>query len=106
MSYDIQIVSPIEVPDLDVNITYNVSTMLRRAGLHPHVLDGMTVRDARPVVGHAHKLMKDHPHYFSTLNAQNGWGTYETTLEAVGTIRRALVDVPEEQLDLLRLRWQ
>jgi len=84
------------------NITYNVGTMLRRAGLYPRILNGMTVAETQPVLKNAVILMSENPEYFRQFNAKNGWGTFETTFVAVDNIYKALIDAD----DSLRLRWQ
>jgi hypothetical protein len=104
MSWDVSLEQPnmIEMPHLDQNITYNVGPMLRRAGLHPKVLNGMTVEQALPITREAVVLMADHPEYFSQFDAKNGWGSYGSTFDAVTAIHRALL-----QADIrLIVRWQ
>jgi len=105
MSWDVSIQAKVEVPHLDQNITYNVGPMLRRAGLHPRILHGMTVVDAQPIFKEAVILMAENPDYFRQFNAENGWGTFETTFVAVDTIYKALCEVDDLAASELRLRW-
>ena len=69
--------------DFELNITYNVGNMLRRAGIHPKVLDGMSVTEALLIVKNGYAVMHDNPSYFDQFVPQNGWGTVETTLAAL-----------------------
>jgi len=113
MSYDVSIREPVVIHDcpncgghegdevFEVNITYNVSTMLRRAGLHHEMLNGMSVKKARLVVHHAAQLMEDNRLYFSEFEASNGWGTYDTTLKAIVALERALNHADDDNV----LRW-
>ena len=93
----------VEVERCSVNITYNVGNMLRRAGLHPKVLDGMSMDEALPIFENAFNLMTDNPDYFRRFNASNGWGTYETTAEAVSKLLNTIAhgSHPDDVL-----RWQ
>jgi hypothetical protein len=84
------------------NITYNVGTMLRRAGLHPQVLNGMKVSQAYGIVINALQLMEDNRAYFGRYDADNGWGTCATTITAVRAIYKAM----DEGMDDDVLRWQ
>ena len=69
--------------DFEVNITFNVARMLMRAGIHPKVLNDMTVEKALPIVKNGYALLNDLPEYFTQFDAVNGWGTVETTLDAI-----------------------
>ena len=74
----------------EVNITYNVARMLMRAGIHPKVLDGMSVTEALLIVKNGYAVMHDNPSYFDQFVPQNGWGTVETTLTAISELLNAL----------------
>jgi hypothetical protein len=87
--------------DFEVNITYNVGLMLRLAGIHPSIVDGMYAKTARPVFTHAVRLMLDNPSYFKRFDSDNKWGTYATTLNAVEGINNALAAADEDAV----LRW-
>jgi hypothetical protein len=87
--------------DFEVNITYNVGLMLRLAGIHPTVVNGMTAKEARTIFVHATKVMLDNPAYFMRFDADNKWGTYATTLKAVEGINNALAVAPDDS----KLRW-
>jgi len=103
MSYWVSIETPVVAPHLEVNITHNVGTMLRRAGIHPKVINGMDVETATEVFKHSMLLMSANPDYFREFDAKNGWGTYDTTFEAVCEIYRALLKA-EHDVGLV-MRW-
>ena len=96
MSYWVSIESPVVAPHLEVNITYNVGTMLKRAGIHPKVINGMGVEQATEVFKHAVLLMADNPEYFRKMDAANGWGTYDTTFTAVRDIYQTLLQAEHD----------
>ena len=87
---------PVRPAQFEGNVTYNVSTMLRRAGIHPAILSGMTVKEVRPVIDHACDLMADNPDYFRQFEAVNGWGTYETTFKFVTNLNEYLESAPDD----------
>lgn len=73
-----------------INVTYNVGTMLRNAGLHKEILDDKSVEYVLPIVDASYRLMRMNRGFFEQFNAKNGWGTYDTTIEAVEKFWRAL----------------
>ena len=76
--------------DFELNITYNVGNMLRRAGIHPKVLNGMKVEKALPIVKNGYAIMYDNPDYFRQFRPDNGWGTVKSTLDALRDLLNAL----------------
>ena len=102
MSWWVSVQPQHPTPDLDVNITYNVGRMLRRAGMHPNIINGMKVSEAYPIVSNGVAVMEDNPDYFRMFDAVNGWGTYETTLKAVVEIGRALYQADNDDI----VRWE
>ena len=103
MSYWVY-VSPAEehVEPFEMNVTYNVSTMLKRAGIHPHILSGLTAKDVRPIIENACLLMRDNADYFRRFDSPNGWGTYETTFAFVEKLNTYLMnDAPDDYV----MRW-
>ncbi len=91
MSYDVSIIPPEQVRAYEGNITFNLGPMLRRAGIHPAILDGMDTCDAEPVIYHAHMLLRENEAYFSNFNAANGWGIYENCVEFVSNLYDAVI---------------
>jgi len=88
---------PVRPAEFEGNVTYNVSTMLRRAGIHPAILNGLTVKEVRPVIEHAYMVMYDNADYFRRFEASNGWGTYETTFKFVTNLNTYLInDAPDD----------
>ena len=96
----------VEPPNMPVdpfeeNVTYNLGTMMRRAGLHPKVLSGLTVKQAQPVFEQAEKLLSDNPAYFQQFNPENGWGNYEGLMKLV----RGMLAYMEQCPDNYIVRW-
>lgn len=100
MSWDVK-VAPLDmdVEPFEGNVTYNVGNMLRRAGIHPAILSGMTAKQAQPVIENAYMLMWQNPDYFRQFDASNGWGTYETTFDFVTKLNTYLInDAPDDYI--------
>ena len=103
MSYWVSVQPDVEYPEMfDRNLTYNVKVMLNRAGIHPWVLDGLTVKDVRPVIENAYMVMFDNPDYFRRFEAPNGWGTYESTMSVITDLNDYLATAPDEYV----MRWR
>jgi hypothetical protein len=97
MSYDFTVRSPEpRHAEYDKNVTYNVSSMLKRAGFHPNVVDGMTAVNLRPIVSNAVCVMEDNKDYFRMFNPENGWGNYELCLEFLVSLAEYLHRAPDE----------
>jgi hypothetical protein len=78
------------------NVTWNVSTMLKRAGFHPRLVDGLTAVNLRPVVSNAVCVMEDNRIYFEKFNPENGWGSYENVLDFLIELGLYLHEAPDE----------
>ena len=97
MSYDFTVRSPEpRHAEFDYNLTYNLSSMMRRAGFHPNIFNGMTAVNLRPIVSHAVAVMEDNADYFRMFNPRNGWGTYEIALEFLTELALYLHTAPDE----------
>jgi hypothetical protein len=85
----------------EANVTYNVGRMLRRAGIHPRLMDGMKPDIAVEVIGNAVSVMVENREYFRQFEPDNGWGTVETTLKALTELYHYLQKCPEHYI----VRW-
>lgn len=113
MSWDISIKSATIIHDcpncgghepersFEQNMTYNVGTMIRRAGIHPQVLNGMTAIQAFPIVRNGLLVMEGNKQYFEMFDSDNGWGTYATTITAIRNINNALESSEDDDI----VRW-
>ena len=97
MSYDVT-VGPANttMEPYDANLTYNVGTMLRRAGIHPEVMNGLTAKVARSVVGNGMATMSACPVYFKSFEPDNGWGSYDGTMEWLDRLQSYLNRCPDD----------
>jgi hypothetical protein len=103
MSWWIYVQPEEEGPDpFEVNMTYNVGRMIRRAGVHPKVMDGMKPDQAVEVVGNAVAVMSANKGYFKQFEPDNGWGTVETTLNSLQELYHYLQKAPEHYV----VRWR
>lgn len=107
MSYDVEIRPKSQPPSVDYygNVTYNVTKMLRLAGIHPEVMNGLDAGIAHTVVVHALAAMEANPDYFRQFEAENGWGTYETTLDFVKQLEVALLYL-DDDAHRYQVEWQ
>ncbi len=103
MSYDFIIRSPEATYEIyERNVTYNNSSMLKRAGFHPYVLEGCNVKRLIPVVSNSIEILKDHPTYFKqfepAIDPATGvpWGGYEDVLQFLDSMLTYLLDAPDE----------
>ena len=97
MSYDFE-VSPVNAGHdiYEKNVTYNLSTMLKRAGFHPKVLNGLTVEVLRRPVQDAMLVLANNPAYFVQFAPANGWGTVDTARSFLQGLHKYLKDAPDE----------
>lgn len=103
MSYDFTIRSPEATYEMyERNVTYNNSSMLKRAGFHPYVLEGCNVKRLIPVVSNCIEVLKDNPDYFAQFepptdpNTGKPWGGYEDVLHFLNSMLNYLIDAPDE----------
>jgi hypothetical protein len=60
------------------SITYNLSPMLREAGMPPWAtFDGLTASEASHIWRNVREKLLGDPDHYKTLNPPNGWGTYD-----------------------------
>ena len=102
MSYDFVVQAPdVQYEPFEYNLTYNLGKMLRRAGFHPNLMAGMTVKQLRPVVTEALIVMRDNPDYFKQLNPPieeatgKRWGDYDGAVKFLSALLRYLTGAPE-----------
>ena len=84
MSLDIYIRAKREVDIYESNITYNLAPMYykcvdKEKGMEK--LNGMTCKDALPILNNAINDLIDNQTEYEKLNPSNGWGSYEGLLE-------------------------
>jgi hypothetical protein len=98
MSYDVTVgpAAPPPIEPFDGNLTYNLGTMMRRAGIHPEVMDGLTANVAQPVVGNAIAVLEANPEYFEQFNAPNGWGNFGGLVEWLTGLYHYLEQCPDD----------
>ena len=67
-----------------VNVTYNLTPMLREAGMQSwRDFHGMRAEDAAPLWEAVIAELRRDPAKYQALNPPNGWGTYDGVLEAL-----------------------
>jgi hypothetical protein len=77
VSYDVWLERDGHEVTPDRNYTYNISAMLKLADCQMSVLDGMTGKQAEPILREAILVMTIAPEGFDVLNPPNGWGNRE-----------------------------
>jgi hypothetical protein len=78
------------------NITHNLGAMFEEAGAYQILWrgEGMTARDASPVLEEAFKLMLADPDRFMAFDAENGWGVYENAIRFLKGVIEACREYP------------
>ncbi len=96
MSYDFSLKAPVEAPNYERNLTYNVGPMLKRAGFHPRVVNGMTAKELFPIVENARQVLAENEAYFLQFEPSNGWGSWEGTVMFLSELESHLMDCPSD----------
>lgn len=82
------------------NITHNLNTMAREAGIYDAlwnpIENGMTTAQqlVEPLKEGLKKL-KEKPDYYKQFNQKNGWGSYDSLVSFVAKYLEACIDYPE-----------
>lgn len=99
-----------EVRPTDVywaNITHNLNTMAREAGLYkalwrPEDIPINKAGDLVPLLEEGLERLKADPTRFRKFNAENGWGVYENLVEFVEKYLRACKENPSATIRVSR----
>jgi len=91
----------------DKNITYNLSTMAKEAGLYEAVFDPednmySTASDIIEIVRLGVSDLINRPEHFKTFNPENGWGSYDGFLGAMKELLEVCEEYPEAKIDVCR----
>jgi hypothetical protein len=88
-----------EVTATTFNLTYNLSRMLREAGM-PLWRDmlGMRAPEAGGIWHRVHDTLVEFPDRFRAMNPPNGWGTYEDAVNVIGALARACDLYPDAKV--------
>lgn len=78
----------------DRNMTSNVAPMWRKAGADIAEMDGKTAADCAPLLAAAVTAMEIDPAAYRLMDPPNGWGSYETCLDFLVSVRDACVEHP------------
>jgi len=94
MSYDIWLTGDPE-PPLDWNYTSNCSQMWCAAGADLRKFHGKIASECEPILRSAIDNMIETPARYIAMNPPNGWGDYDSLLDALSELLFALVDHPK-----------
>ena len=88
--------SSASVDDTTFNLTYNLSPMLRAAGM-PAWQDfiGMCAGDAGPIWQKVADELRADPDKYKAMNPPNGWGDYEGAVEVISALAAACARYPD-----------
>lgn len=94
MSYDIWLTIDTGGPepatlDVDWNYTSNCRSMWRAAGADLAQFDGKTAGECAPILDAAIEELANHPAKYKAMDPENGWGSYDTLLPALGELADA-----------------
>lgn len=85
-----------QVTATSFNLTYNLTPMLRHAGMPPwREIVGTNAGDAGQVWRRTHDALLADPEGCRALNPENGWGTYEQAVEVIGALAQACEEHPD-----------
>ena len=91
--------SPTSADSTTFNLTYNLTPMLREAGMPAwRELVGMRAKEAGEIWSKVHATLDADPIRFSAMNPPNGWGTYEGAVEVIGALADACERHPEAKV--------
>ena len=79
----------------DWNYTYNCYEMWDAAGFRMREFDGKRAGDCASILGDALAVLAADRQRFETFNPPNGWGSYESSLERLGQLLRAMREYPD-----------
>lgn len=81
----------------NINVTYNLSPMLRKCGWKwdRERLDGKKAADIAEAVEATLIKLKADPEKFREMNPPNGWGTYDGLVEQWERFSRAVAHYPD-----------
>ena len=84
-------------PVWDRNITYNLSTMWRAAGVpfSDEGIEGKRAADVLPALEASLVELRAKPVVYRAMNPANGWGVYEELVDLVGSMLDAARKHPE-----------
>lgn len=102
MSYDVSFKAKLEGVDHWVfvgpqwiNHTRNTAAMMKAVcGSYPSAWDGMKCSELLPVLNTGCKELRAYSQKYRQFEADNGWGTVESTLEFLDAIRKACEEYP------------
>lgn len=84
------------------NMTHNVSSMWDLAGCYDEIYNsqGRNAKEILPKLEKGLEKMKKFPKAFETLNAENGWGTYENAVKFLEEIIEACKENPNSEISI------
>lgn len=98
MSYDVYLAIPTggnsSACVFDRNMTSNVAPMWREAGADLANMDGKPATECTGALTAAIDAMRADPDKYRAMNPPNGWGSYESCLDYLTSIRDACVEHP------------
>ncbi len=100
MSYDVDLDCTCGQPCckgrlLEWNYTSNCSPMWNAAGVDLQDFNGKTARECLLTLASAIETLRRNPEVFTSMNPENGWGSYETLVPALIGMRDAFVKFPD-----------
>lgn len=107
MSLDITLkaIRPTEV--FSVNITHNLATMAKEAGIYEHLwrpdeIGQTKASDLISPLANGLAILRASPEKFRALNPYNGWGSYEWLVSAVEKYLAACLENPDAEVSVWR----
>lgn len=100
MSLDVCLKAVRETTIYDANITHNLATMAREAGIYQHLWspEELGLTKAAELIAPLREglaRLKADPAHFETFNAENGWGLYKNFVPFVEKYLAACEENPD-----------
>lgn len=98
MSYDIHLEADLGGPTTlaigDWNCTSNLARMWREAGADLAEFHGKLASECIPLLKLAIDVLRADPERFEAMNPENGWGSYEDLIPALGRLLALFESAP------------
>lgn len=103
MSWDVKLKAKREIILFQTNITYNLADMYykcidKELGLEK--LDGLSSKEALPIVKRAIEDMIENKEEYEKLNPSNGWGSYDGLLRDLRNLKESCEQIPDGVIEV------
>jgi hypothetical protein len=106
MSYDVWLEIDTGGPEMvcvyDWNYTSNCAPMWCKAGADLSEFDHRSAAECEPILSAAIAVMEADPATYEAMNPENEWGSYESVLDSLGALAKAMLLNPKTTVRVSR----